>query len=189
LLTPSFEERWLARHLAFRLQGRSPAWFKGDRLSALCKELDEAWTGGELERALELLEQAGYGLPARARSRRQRNHGVRMHDRVDDVIGLLPRSLALRYPTTDDRHRTGRNDGRDVYGPVRHNFTARDGHLGLQAAAFALWRKRAQPGEQHVDCTRGELAYLLRGGRRETRCAGGGDVEWIGRLRRRLLRS
>jgi hypothetical protein len=182
LLTPVFEERFLAKRLAMKLAGRDPRWLEGERLTALCEQLDNAWTMAELQRALELLEQAGYGWPAAARCRRERNHGCRLRERVDDVVGLLPRSLALRYPTSDDRHRSGRNDGHDVYGPVRHNLTARDGHLGLQAAAFALWRKRAQPGERHVDCTRGELAYLLRAGRRETQHAGGGDIEWIGEL-------
>src|SRR5207245_1761924 len=118
------------------------------------EELDNAWSAAELQPVLELLERAGYGVAEPARPRRTRDHGCRLRERVDDVVGLLPRSLALRYPTSDDRHRSGRNDGHDVYGPVRHSLTARDGHLGLQAAAFALWRKRAQPGEVHVDCTR-----------------------------------
>jgi hypothetical protein len=138
LLTPVFEERFLAKHLATKLDGRSPLWFKGSRLVGLCDQLDHVWTLAELERALDLLERADYGVPEKARSRRLRDHGCRLHDRVDQLVGLLPRSIALRYPTSDDRHRAGPNDGRDVYGAVRHNLTARDGHLGLQAAAFAL---------------------------------------------------
>jgi hypothetical protein len=172
----------VASRVAATLEGRSPAWFRGARLHLLKDQVDGGvWDLPELEHALDLLEQVGYGEP-RTKPRVDRSHGTRLQDRLDGVLGQLPRALALRYPTTDDRHATGPVTGLDRYGPVTVNHTARDGHLGLIAAAMGLWRQRARQGEQHVDVTRGELAYLLRAGRRESQRTGGGDTEWISRL-------
>lgn len=177
--TPDFVERILARRVAAALQGRQPTWFVGQRIQRLSRELDDAYTVPELERALDLLDSVGYGRPIEQRTRRDRNHGHRLHDRLDGIVGQLPRALALRYPTTDDRHASGPLAATDIYGSIAVNHTPRDGHLGVIAAALALWKHRGDGATCHVDLTRGELAYLLRGARRNTRRSGGGDVEWI----------
>lgn len=172
----------VANRVANVLQGRSPGWYRGARLHTLKAQVDGGvWELPELERALDLLAQVGYGEP-RTRPRVDRAHGTRLQERLDGVLGQLPRALALRYPTTDDRHATGPLRGLDRYGPVQVSHTPRDGHLGLIAAALGLWRKRATAGQQHVDVTRGELAYLLRAGRRDSQRGGGGDTEWVSRL-------
>lgn len=173
----------VATRVAHHLQGRTPTWFRGSsRLRMLKDQVDGgAWDLPELERALDLLTEVGYG-EQRTRPRTDRAHGTRLQERLDGVLGQLPRALALRYPTTDDRHASGPVRGLDRYGPVSVSHTPRDGHLGLIAAALGLWRKRAAAGEQHVDVTRGELAYLLRAGRRDSQRGGGGDTEWVSRL-------
>lgn len=178
--TPSRIERLLAKRVARALGGRLPDWYRGERLRHLSAQLDHAYEVPELERALDLLHAVGYGQPL-VKRRQDRNHGSRLQDRLDGVVGLLPRALALRYPTTDDRRASGPLEGVDVYGGVQVNHTPRDGHLGLIAATVGLWRQR-NTNEPWVDLTRGELAYLLRAGRRITRRAGGGDVEWIDAL-------
>ncbi|MGB0096174.1 MAG: hypothetical protein WBP81_27010, partial [Solirubrobacteraceae bacterium] len=74
---------------------------------------------------------------------------------------------------------SGRRDGRDVWGEVRCNLTLRDGVLGLLAIAGGLWVKHSKPGEQHVDLTAGEAAYLLRAKRRASKRSSGRDIAWV----------
>ena len=179
--TPDLAARALALRVAARLEGRTPGWFKGKRLQHFAEEeLQGAWPLADVEVAMDLLEGVDYGVPyAQRPTRRLRGHGSRLHERLDHVTGLLPRAYALRYPTTDDRHRTGPIDGQDVYGRVQVNHTPRDGHLGVLAGALALWKQRASGHESHVEFTGGEMAYLLRAGRRQTQRSGGGDVDWV----------
>ena len=59
------------------------------------------------------------------------------------------------------------------------SHSPRDGHLGVLAGALALWKQRASGHESHVEFTGGEMAYLLRAGRRQTQRSGGGDVDWV----------
>jgi hypothetical protein len=66
-----------------------------------------------------------------------------------------------------------------VWGEVRCNLTLRDGVLGLLAIAGGLWVKRSKPGEQHVELTAGEAAYLLRAKRRASKRSSGRDIAWV----------
>ncbi len=156
--TPEFAVRQAARMLSHTLDGLAPsALTDGERT-----ELLDTW--GELgEQAFTVLEQVGYGARRPRRSRAERAHGLRRERRLTGVIGKLPRSLALRLPTTAETHRRGadRNDGRDRWGQVNCSRTLRSDHLGVLAAAGGLWAARARAGETWVDCTAGELVQLL----------------------------
>jgi hypothetical protein len=161
--TPDFTLRMAARVIAGSLDGVAPHLLSTEERG----QLDEIW--GELgSRALTALEQVGYGAPAARRPRSERAHGLRRERRLRGVLGKLPRSLALRLPTTAETHRPAdaRNDGRDRWGEMRCSRTLRADHLGVLAAVGGLWAARAADGETHVDCTAGELVQLLDGGRR-----------------------
>lgn len=171
--TQDFRTRMAARFIAGQLDGLHPSALTADELS----ELREAWGRELVDRVLLLLAQVGYGARPVRRARAERAHGLRREARLRGVLGKLPRSLALRLPTTADTHRGGgsRNDGTDRWGPVRCSRTLRADHLGLIAATCGLWHARAGEGEAHVDCTAGEFVQLLTGRRR----VGGKDVAWV----------
>ena len=126
--------------------------------------MSSARRGDAIERALIARGRAGYGRSFPRKPRRLRGHGARLdqRERLNGLVGKLPRAIALRLPTTSNNVLSGRRDGRDVWGEVRCNLTLRDGVLGLLAIAGGLWVKHAKPGETHVDLTAGEAAYLLR---------------------------
>jgi len=63
----------------------------------------------QLDQALEILERVGYGRPRGRRPRTERAHGKRRGDRLDGLVGKLPRALAKRLPTSADTHRSGSN--------------------------------------------------------------------------------
>jgi len=187
--TADFTERQLALHVAYHgLNGNQPSWYRGKRAAQLAADL--GMSVEQLERSLEVLERAGCGVGER-KPRRMRNHGSRLESRLDGVTGILGRSIALRLPTTDNRKASGRYDGIDPWGPVRCNLTLRDGHKGLIAAGGGLWKRRGilrDDQRAQVDFTRGEIAYLLRAGRRESLRCGGGDIQWVSQLLRDLDR-
>lgn len=185
--TADFTERQLALHVAYHgLNGNQPSWYRGKRLELLADKL--GMSPHQVERSLEILERAGCTIGER-KPRRMRNHGSRLERRLDGVTGILGRSIALRLPTTDNRKATGRYDGIDPWGPVRCNITLRDGHKGLIAAVGGLWKQRGTLRDDlrgEVDFSRGEIAYLLRAGRRESLRCGGGDIQWVSSLLRDL---
>jgi hypothetical protein len=169
--------RHLAKVLARELDGRPPL----GAASRLRGDLCEAWGSEAVERALVALQRAGYGRPFPRKPRRLRGHGARLEERerLKGLVGKLPRSVALRLPTTSNNLLSGRRDGRDVWGEVRCNLTLRDGALGLLAIAGGLWVKHARAGERHVDLTAGEAAYLLRAKRRASKRSSGRDIAWV----------
>lgn len=178
---------WTVRFLASkllpsRLGGLSPAALSGEERG----ELVELY-GGEggqdgVERALDILAEVGYGRPAAGRARVDRAHGERRTARLERVRGKLPRALAKRLPTSADTHRSGRNDGEDVYGRVVCSATLRAAHLGLVAAAGGIWHSRNREAHVYAATTAGELAQLLTGRMR----LGGKDVRdvhrWLAEL-------
>jgi hypothetical protein len=99
----------------------------------------------QLDQALEILERVGYGRPRGRRPRTERAYGQRRGERLDGLVGKLPRALAKRLPTSADTHRSGNNDGQDIYGPVSCSQTLRSGHLGILAAAGGRAVALAQP--------------------------------------------
>jgi hypothetical protein len=136
-----FTVRFLARtFLPARLGGLSPAALTDEERA----ELRELFDGQreQVDQALEILERVGYGRPRGRRPRSKRAYGQRRSERLDGLVGKLPRALAKRLPTSADTHRHGRNDGEDVYGPVSCSQTLRAGHLGILAAAGGLWHSR-----------------------------------------------
>jgi hypothetical protein len=192
-LTADVGERHLAGLLANLLDGADPAALlrSQSQLRKLSARFDDGFPMPQLERALELLVLIDYGIPREhraaaeilgvaARTRTVRDHGAVLSERLDQVVGKLPRALALRYPTTDDRQ-AGRDaqQARDVYGTVNVNHNPRDGHLGCHAAIGGLWTYRSAGDDPYVQTTEGELIYLLRNGRRSSRRGGGGDYRWI----------
>jgi hypothetical protein len=176
-VTGDFMLQMAARLLAARLEGLAPSALTPEERAGFREEWDDR--PDVADQALELLERVGYGLPPARRARAERAHGLRREDRLKGIVGLLPRSLALRLPTTTVTHRAGgeRNDGVDRWGPVTCSRTLRADHLGLIAAAGGLWRRRSAHDvrEHHVDVTAGELVQLLTGRRR----VGGKDVAWV----------
>ncbi|MGI8749976.1 MAG: hypothetical protein ACR2J6_05400 [Thermoleophilaceae bacterium] len=169
--TNDFHMKSAARFIAAELDGLHPsALTDGER-----QELREAWRPELADPVLQLLDQVGYGAPPARRARAERAHGLRRETRLKGVLGKLPRSLALRLPTSANTHRTGRNDGTDRWGTVKCSLTLRPDHLGLIAAACGLWHSRAGDDAGYVDVTGGELVQLLTGRRR----VGGKDVVWV----------
>lgn len=168
-------ERITAKLIAGHLGGLAPATLTAEERGYL-----DQYGPENTDRALQLLEQIGYG-PDLYRDRkpaRTRAHGLERERRIQDVLGKLPRALALRMPTSADTHRSGPNDGTDRWGKVRCSHTLRPSHLGLTAALCGLWTKRT-PGEQAwIGCTAGELAQLLYGRTRH----GGRDIVNIHQL-------
>jgi hypothetical protein len=174
--TPHFYERKMALVLAHQLGGADPGTIGGEERDELAAYYDI--DRGELDRLLELLDRVGCGKRRPPKPRRRRDHGRRLEDRCGGLVGRLPRSLALRMPTTADTRRSGPVEGEDVWGRVRSSHTLRAAHLALVAAVCGLAR---MPGRRHGDqvlCTAGELAFLLQGKRR--RC--GPDLAWIYQL-------
>jgi hypothetical protein len=172
---------WTVRFLASkflppRLGGVAPAALSAEERAELAELYDGI--GPELERALDVLQQAGYGRPAPAKPRTARAHGARRTERIEQLRGKLPRALAKRLPTSADTHRHGRNDGQDVYGEVRCSATLRAAHLGLIAAAGGLWHSRNKEAHEYAATTAGELAQLLTGRVR----LGGKDVRDVHRM-------
>jgi hypothetical protein len=169
-----------AKFLPARLGGLAP----GALTEAEREELIELYGGpGEelraaVARALEVLEQAGYGKLGERRPRAARAHGSRRTERLQGVCGKLPRALAKRLPTSADTHRAGLNHGEDVYGRVRCASTLRAAHLGLLAAAGGIWHGRGGEQETFAATTAGELAQLLTGRQR----LGGKDIADVHRL-------
>jgi hypothetical protein len=140
-------------------------------------ELAELYGGETVLRALDVLQEAGYGArPARERTRLA--HGARRTQRLERVRGKLPRALAKRLPTSADTHREGRNDGQDVYGEVVCSRTLRAAHLAVIAAAGGIWHSRNRQARPYAATTAGELAQLLTGRVR----LGGKDVRNVHRL-------
>ena len=86
--------------------------------------------------------------------------------------------MAKRLPTSADTHRSGCNDGQDIYGSVSCSQTLRSGHLGILAAAGGLWHSRNPAASPYAETTAGELAQLITGRRR----LGGKDIGEIHRL-------
>lgn len=160
--TPDFRLRLTARFIAGSLDGLPPSALTPEELA----DLREMWGAEEADQALQILADLGYGARPKRRSRAQRAHGVRREARLQGVLGKLPRSLALRLPTTADTHRSGSNDGVDRWGRVTCSHTLRAEHLGLLAAAGGLWHARAGDGDDYVDTTAGELVHLLGDERR-----------------------
>jgi hypothetical protein len=172
-----FTVRFLARtFLPTRLGGLSPAALTDDErgeLRGLFRDQRE-----QLDQALEILERVGYGRRRGRRPRTERAYGQRRAERLDGLVGKLPRALAKRLPTSADTHRHGRNDGQDVYGSVSCSQTLRAGHLGLLAAVGGLWNSRNPAAHPYAETTAGELAQLITGRRR----LGGRDIAEIHRL-------
>jgi hypothetical protein len=172
-----FTVRFLARmFLPARLGGLSPAVLTDDERGEL-RDLFSTQRE-QLDQALEILERVGYGRTRGRRPRSERAYGQRRGERLDGLVGKLPRALAKRLPTSADTHRHGRNDGQDVYGSVSCSRTLRAGHLGLLAAAGGLWHSRNPAALPYCETTAGELAQLITGRRR----LGGKDVAEIHRL-------
>jgi len=172
-----FMVRFLARtFLPARLGGLSPAALsdeeRGELRELFCDQREQ------LDQALEVLERVGYGRPRGRRPRSDRAYGQRRGERLDGLVGKLPRALAKRLPTTADTHRDGRNDGQDIYGNVSCSQTLRSGHLGILAAAGGLWHSRNPAACLYAETTAGELAQLITGRRR----LGGKDIAEIHRL-------
>jgi hypothetical protein len=176
-LSGDFGVRFLARtFLPTRLAGVAPSALSEDERGEL-RELF-AQQSGQVDEALVILERLGYGqLPGR-RPRAQRAHGQKRGQRVDGLVGKLPRALAKRLPTSADTHREGRNDGQDIYGPVACSLTLRAGHLGILAAAGGLWHSRNPQAHPYAEASAGELAQLITGRQR----LGGKDVREVHRL-------
>jgi hypothetical protein len=126
-----FSTLHLARMLARELDGRAPLLAAARVRVEVC----DAWGRDSIERALVALDRAGYGRPFPKKPRRPRGHGSRLdqRERIQGLVGKLPRAIALRLPTTSNNLLSGRRDGRDVWGEVRCNLTLRDGVLGLLA--------------------------------------------------------
>jgi hypothetical protein len=161
------------KFLAARLGGLPPSSLTGDER----RELAELYGGEHVQRALDVLQEAGYGArPARQRARLA--HGARRTQRLERVRGKLPRTLAKRLPTSADTHRGGRNDGQDVYGRVSCSRTLRAAHLAVIAAAGGIWHSRNPQAHPYAATTAGELAQLLTGRLR----LGGKDVRDMHRL-------
>ena len=172
-----FTVRFLARsYLPARLDGLSPSSLADEERG----ELRELFSGQRehLDQALEVLERVGYGRPCGRRPRSDRANGQQRGERLDGLVGKLPRALAKRLPTSADTHRSGRNDGQDVYGSVSCSQTLRSGHLAILAAAGGLWHSRNPAAHPYCETTAGELAQLISGRRR----LGGKDVAEIHRL-------
>jgi hypothetical protein len=172
-----FTVRFLARtFLPTRLGGLSPAALTDEER----RELRELFCDQreQLDRALQVLERVGYGLPRGRRPRSERAYGQRRGGRLDGLVGKLPRALAKRLPTSADTHRSGRNDGQDVYGRVSCSRTLRAGHLAVLAAAGGLWHSRNPAAHPYCETTAGELAQLITGRRR----LGGKDIAEIHRV-------
>jgi hypothetical protein len=128
-LTRDFSVRFLARtFLPARLAGLAPAVLT----DAERGELGDLFDGQreQVDQALEILERVGYGRPRGRRPRSERGCGQRRGERLDGLVGKLPRALAKRLPTSADTHRHGPNDGEDIYGRVLCSQTLRAGHLG-----------------------------------------------------------
>jgi hypothetical protein len=174
------EESWTVRLLASRflparLGGLAPASLTEDER----RELGELYGGEPVQRALDVLQDAGFGArPARERARTQMAHGARRTQRLERVRGKLPRALAKRLPTSADTHRTGRNDGQDVYGEITCSHTLRASHLALIAAAGGIWHSRNPQALPYAATTAGELVQVLTGRVR----LGGKDVRDMHRL-------
>lgn len=161
------------RFLPARLGGLAPGSLTPEERS----ELAELYGGGHVPRALDVLQAAGYGASS-VRVRSQRAHGQRRTERLVRVRGKLPRALAKRLPTSADTHRSGVNDGQDVYGEVACSRTLRAAHLALVAAAGGIWHSRNPQAHEYAATTAGELAQLLTGRVR----LGGKDVGDVHRL-------
>ena len=172
-----FTVRFLARtFLPARLGGLSPAALSDEERAELHELFSDQ--GEQLDQALEILERVGYGRPRGRRARTARAYGQRRGERLDGLVGKLPRALAKRLPTSADTHRSGSNDGQDIYGPVSCSQTLRSGHLGILAAAGGLWHSRNPAASPYAETTAGELAQLITGRRR----LGGKDIAEIHRL-------
>ena len=172
-----FSVRFLARtFLPTRLGGLSPsALTEAERaeLRELFAEQREA-----VDQALVILERVGYGRPRGRRPRADRRHGQRRDERLDGLVGKLPRALAKRLPTSADTHQNGRNDGQDIYGCVTCSRTLRASHLGVLAAAGGLWHSGNPTAEPYAATTAGELVQLITGRRR----LGGKDIAEMHRV-------
>jgi hypothetical protein len=172
-----FSVRFLARtYLPARLGGLSPAALTDEERGELRELFSEQ--RDQLDLALEILERVGYGRPRGRRPRSDRAYGQRRGERLDGLVGKLLPALAKRLPTSADTHRSGRNNGQDIYGSVSCSQTLRSGHLGILAAAGGLWQSRNPAAQPYAETTAGELAQLITGRRR----LGGKDIAEIHRL-------
>ena len=169
--------RFLARtFLPARLGGLSPAALSDQERAELrelfCEQREQ------VDQALEILERVGYGRLRGRRPRSQRAYGQRRSERLERLVGKLPRALAKRLPTSADTHRHGRDDGRDIYGQLSCSETVRAGHVGVLAAAGGLWHSRNPSARAYAETSAGELGQLITGRRR----LGGKDIHEIYRL-------
>jgi hypothetical protein len=176
-LAGDFTVRFLARtFLPARLGGLSPAALSDEERAELrelfCEQAEQ------LDQALEILQRVGYGRPRVRRPRPERAYGQRRSERLDGLVGKIPRAIAKRLPTSADTHRRGRNDGQDVYGQLSCSETLRAGHVGILAAAGGLWHSRNPNAHPYAETTAGELVQLITGRLR----LGGKDVGEMHRL-------
>jgi len=172
-----FTVRFLARtFLPGRLGGLCPAALT----DVECAGLRELFCdqGEQLDQALEILERVGYGRPRGRRPRAERAYGQCRGQRLDGLVGKLPRALAKRLPTSADTHRSGSNDGHDIYGPCRVRRRSAPGISGSSPRAGGLWHSRNPAACPYAETTAGELAQLITGRRRH----GGKDITEIHRL-------
>ena len=176
-LAGDFTVRFLARtFLPARLGGLPPAALRDEERVELRELFCEQ--SEQLDQALEILQRVGYGRPRGRRPRAERAYGQRRSERLDGLVGKIPRAIAKRLPTSADTHRRGRNDGQDVYGRLSCSETLRAGHVGILAAAGGLWHSRNPSAHPYAETTAGELAQLITGRRR----LGGKDVSEMHRL-------
>ena len=87
-----FTVRFLARtFLPARLGGLSPAALTDEERAELHELFSDQ--GEQLDQALEILERVGYGRPRGRRPRTARAYGQRRGERLDGLVGKLPRAL------------------------------------------------------------------------------------------------
>jgi hypothetical protein len=165
--------RFVAKGLVQLLEGYAPEQLTAAEHADLVAlyESEEHVTEG-----LRVLSEIGYGQPRGRTPRPERVYGVKRAERLNGLLGKLPRALALRVPTSADTHRHGPNDGQDRWGQVRCSSTLRAGHLGLLAAGLGLWHSRNPENDPYTETTAGELAHLLVSG---VRRQGGKDIAWV----------
>lgn len=185
-----FAVRFLAgKLLAHSLGGLAPRSLSAEERQELCQLYGGESANGVagVERALEILQEVGYGKAGAVKPRTERAHGQRRTERIGELRGKLPRALAKRLPTCANTHRSGPNDGKDVYGAVECSQTLRAAHLGLVAAAGGIWHSRNRDALPYAATTAGELAQLLTGRQR----LGGKDIAdvhgWLLELERLVL--
>lgn len=153
-----------AHQVAGHLAGRGPDELTADERAALIGE--SGFSGEEVDRCLGLLRLAGFGERQR-KPRRRRDHGRCQRDTLGQLIGVLPRAVALRLPTfAQTRPSLASVAHRDRWGWVECSLALRPVHLAVLGAVCSLFLERGDPKSRRVACTRGELAYLVSGKQR-----------------------